>query len=37
VPGGEFTDSAVHMTPRGTGLLANKLAAAILAAAASPR
>ena len=37
VPSGEFTDSAVHMTPRGTGLLANKLAAAILAAAASPR
>ena len=33
----EFTDSAVHMSPAGTGQLANKLAAAIIAAAANPR
>ena len=33
----EFTDSAVHMSPAGTGQLADKLAAAIVAAAANPR
>lgn len=37
VAAAEFTDSAVHMSPAGTGQLANKLAAAIIAAAASPR
>lgn len=36
VAAAEFTDSAVHMSPAGTGQLANKLAAAIIAAAASP-
>lgn len=33
----EFTDSAVHMSPAGTGQLATNLAAAIVAAAANPR
>ncbi len=33
----EFTDSAVHLSPAGTGQLAGKLAAAIVAAAANPR
>ena len=37
VAAAEFTDSAVHMSPAGTGQLANKLAAAIVAAAANPR
>lgn len=37
VAAAEFTDSAVHMSPAGTGQLANKLAAAVIAAAASPR
>lgn len=36
VAAAEFTDSAVHMSPAGTGQLANKLAAALVAAAASP-
>lgn len=36
VAAAEFTDSAVHMSPAGTGQIANKLAAALVAAAASP-
>lgn len=36
VAAAEFTDSAVHMSPAGTGQLANKLAAALVTAAASP-
>lgn len=36
VAAAEFTDSAVHMSPAGTGKLANKLAPALVAAAASP-